>query len=124
MQRACSRPQGTSESRVDGSSFRGRTDVRHRLRLVKTSSCEEEEVKGEESFKSSGSSEEETDLAAALRKKWLGSGTTAVVKERQEDSDSPFTKKKRSRFAMIERKHKDSRRDTSKKTRVFQRTPC
>ena len=66
------------------------------------------------STSSSGSSEEETDLAAALRKKWLGSGTTAVVKERQEDSDSPFTKKKRSRFAMIERKHKDSRRDTSK----------
>ena len=53
MQRACSRPQGTSESRVDGSSFRGRTDVRHRLRSAKTSSCEEEEeeVKGEESFK-------------------------------------------------------------------------
>ena len=66
------------------------------------------------STSSSGSSEEETDLAAALRKKWLGSGTTAVVKERQEDSDSPFTKKKRSRFAKIERKHKDSRRDTSK----------
>ena len=66
------------------------------------------------STSSSRSSEEETDLAAALRKKWLGSGTTAVVKERQEDSDSPFTKKKRSRFAKIERKHKDSRRDTSK----------
>ena len=54
------------------------------------------------------------DLAKAMKaldgKK--GSGTTPIVKERQEDSDSPFTKKKRSRFAMIERKHKDSRRDT------------
>jgi hypothetical protein len=66
------------------------------------------------------------DLAKAMKaldgKK--GSGTTPIVKERQEDSDSPFSKKKRSRVAMIERKHKDSRRDTSKKTRVFQRTPC
>ena len=82
-----------------------------RPRAVKKKKSKEKRAS---STSSSGSSEEETDLAAALRKKWLGSGTTAVVKERQEDSDSPFTKKKRSRFAMIERKHKDSRRDTSK----------
>ena len=78
MQRACSRPQGTSESRVDGSSFRGKltfatTSDQPRPRAVKKKSKE----KRASSTSSSGSSEEETDLAAALCKKWLRSGTTS-----------------------------------------------
>ena len=80
MQRACSRPQGTSESRVDGSSFRGELTFatasdQPRPRAVKKKSKE----KRASSTSSSGSSEEETDLAAALCKKWLGSGTTLMV---------------------------------------------
>ena len=46
----------------------GRTNVRHRLRSAKTSSCEEEEeVKGEElqAQVQAAAPEEETDLAAA-----------------------------------------------------------
>lgn len=55
---------------------------------------------------SPSSAEEGGDLAAALRQKWLGSGTGKGRRENSEDSGSPPARKRTSRFAMIERKSK------------------